>query len=155
MDNIIDLLIILFFVFSAFGSLFKKKPESKRTANSTSKSKDPNRYASKSEKEYSKNPYDIFDFGQKEIPKEENLNVEIFEDELSKRFEHSKKSLEDLELKKNVVVENESVLLIKNAKQNKIIQMLRNKNSLKQAFILSEILGKPKALNRSGKNLYY
>lgn len=152
MDNIIDLLIVLFFIFSAFGSLFKKKTGQNTSQKAKTKKSNPQKYSDK--EKYSENPFDLFNVNDKYQPAESS-NVEVFEDELSKKFEQSKISLEDLSpTKKNI----ETKVQI-SAKQNetvmKIRKLISNKDSLRQAFLFSEIISKPKALNHSGKNIYY
>lgn len=152
MDNIIDLLIVLFFIFSAFGSLFKKKPGQNTTQKAKTKKSNPQKYSDK--KKYSENPFDLFNVNDKYKP-DEIRNVEAFEDELSKNFEQSKKSLEDLSPTKRNIETKIQVPIKQNETVQKIRKLISNKESLRQAFIFSEIISKPKALNHSGKNIYY
>jgi len=153
MDNLIDVLIILFFIFSAFGSIFKKKSEQKKRPSPMTNNRDEG-----VEEPHSSSPFDILDEIRNEYKKKnETANQKTNMDEVLTQFEHSKVSMEDLEINNKIIEQKKEKIIPLPPKnnQNKTRDILFDKASLKQAFILSEILSKPKALNRSGKNLYY
>jgi len=160
MDNLFDYLIILFFILSAFGSLFKKKPQQKSGTAKTQTVKRDKNYSMNPERVY-KDPFDI-DSPKPKVADKENYN---YFDSLSTKEDSFEKSVEfsepvktskekQIPTKKTKERNDENILYAPELKSD-IKRKLKIVNSVREAFLLSEILNKPKALRYSGKNLYY
>lgn len=162
MDDIIRIIVFIFFVWSIIGSLFSNKNKKKDT---------PQRKYRRnySGKEYqslpssSKTPEDILGeiFGNK-LPNSMDYdnkpnNVELENENLEKNeksitqwnIDYDKlSSLEEDEriLKKEIEKDFNSTTITQLSSKNIVKEKIKNKNSLKDAIIISEILNKPKAL---------
>jgi hypothetical protein len=160
MDNLFDYLIILFFIFSAFGSLFKKKPQQKAGTAKTQTLKRDKNYTMNPERVY-KDPFDIDSPKPTETDKE---NYNYF-DSLSTKEDSFEKSVEFSEpvktpeekqtTAKKIKVRSDENILYASELKSDIKRKLKNINSVREAILLSEILNKPKALRYSGKNIHY
>ncbi|GAB4142161.1 MAG: hypothetical protein Fur0015_11410 [Ignavibacteriales bacterium] len=158
MDNLFDYLIILFFIFSAISSLFKKKPESgKSTQNRrVSKAKPPINYRQNTD-------YNPFDLGKGKPVATDGEMIKDYDDnkyiedefEKSKEWQVTSKSESLRKITPNVPSEEKIESLSTIPISSSIRKRLKEKNSIKESIIISEILSKPKALRYSGKNLYY
>lgn len=146
MDNLFDYLVILFFIFSALGSLFKKKPENKN---------EPKRKSTKAKKPMDirqTSDYNPFDFGEEVIIHTDDEMVidydknKYVEDDFLKSQEwklplesHQEKKFEPKLTKEAKTISNPMFI-------SSIRSKLKEKNSLKESIFIYEILSKPKAL---------
>ncbi len=175
MDNIIDYLVIGFFVISFLSSIFKKKKvktKPQKVVNTTSES---NQRKALAQKPKAKNPFDDF---FKSINEEiEKAKAEVSRSEVDEYYEQALQNSDDNEtIEKNTFEQIEGAPLIPEAilskedgtnsiksytesvkfselkreskKAKSIKRQLLQKDSIKDFILLNEILGKPKALQR-------
>lgn len=162
MDDLIRILVFIFFVWSIIGGLKsdkkKKIPQKKLPQNYRGEAK-------KTLPSYNKTPDQILGdlFGIK-IPKGEEYSESYESQDIEKEVDDIKKLDQitktqwDLDYDNFSAFENEQKNVLNHSyeikKTNKIsqskviIEKLKNKSSLKDAVIISEILNKPKALRR-------
>jgi len=160
MDNLFDYLIILFFILSAFGSLFKKKAEQKSNLPKRQSTKRVDNYKLSQDRKYN-DPFAVDSTNQKGVDKENfnySDNLPTLEDRFEKRIEFSE-LVKTSPAYQNAIKKDKDIINYKIVTPIKlktdIKERLHNVNAVKEAFLLSEILNKPKALRYSGKNLYY
>ncbi len=164
MDDLIRILVFIFFVWSIIGGLKsdkkKKLPQNKLPENNSGKVRKPL-------PSYNKPPEEILgDFFGLKIPKSEEYSDSYESKDLEKEVDDLEKlnqvtkSQWDLDYDKITSSENEPLEILNISYENNqveksrlnyskvIINKLKNRSSLKDAIIISEILNKPKSLRR-------
>lgn len=160
MDNLFDYLIILFFIFSAVGSLFKKKPEQKKKYPKTEMPSKSEPISSQQESGY-ENPFDLGKSTNDDTVKEVGTYYDK-SDSIEDKFEKSIEAqipIRISESKKDKKSDTGNTTVTQSFYKSNIYlgirQKLSNTESIKESIIIAEILNKPKALRYSGKNLHY
>lgn len=164
MDNIVDYIVIIFFIVSALGSLLKKKSDKKERQKPADMQKDKalrKREAAMKREEVRRRPIDpfeevmdIFTGGQKKSKSEVD---DYFEDAIQKSEKYLKpvekvadkriatrtKAMEFKPVEKMKKLDNK--LYIINQRAVEIRNKLKNKSDVRELIIINEILNKPKA----------
>ncbi|MCX7876346.1 MAG: hypothetical protein N2321_09300 [Melioribacteraceae bacterium] len=164
MDDIIRIIVFLFFVWSIIGGLTSNKNKKKKTP----AQRIPNNYRGKVNRPLpptSKPPEEILEdlFGFK-IPKSDEQYESYENKDLEKEVEDLESTKQtmtqwNIDYDKLTALEKEQKNLTvdvsdinysqkKVSPTNEIVNKIKNKSSLKDAIIISEILNKPKALRR-------
>lgn len=170
MDNIVDYLVVGFFIISFLSSIFKKK----KPKNSSADIEGPAQKSKLERSRKAKNPFDEF-FNQieKKVIEATETNEVNNQSEVDEYYQAALKNSEEAEVniksrefKEPIPLESlpktENVIAIKsyadsvklnktrheNKKANELKKKLRTTSSIRDYILLNEILGKPKALQR-------
>lgn len=172
MDNIVDYLVVIFFIISFLSSIFKKKKPS--TENTKAKAVQVSKVENIQQRKVN-NPFDeFFNSINMEIEKSKNINTysevdDYYDNAMQNSFEslknesiisNKKEFVEPTTRFKSTKFENDKSSksynsIIKSTKDKReskkakeIKESLKNSSSIKKFIIMNEILGKPKALQR-------
>lgn len=172
MDNIVDYLVVIFFVISFLSSIFKKKKPT--VENTKTKAVQVSKVENIQQRKVN-NPFDeFFNSINLEIEKAKKTNTysevdDYYDNAMQNSFDpqiiessmpYQKEFVEPTTRQKSTKLENENSSksynsIIKSTKDKReskkaleIKESLKNSSSIKKFIIMNEILGKPKALQR-------
>ena len=171
MDNIVDYLVVLFFVISFLSSIFKKKKTNEKNSSENKKQLQNDKRVASTQMKRASNPLDDFfksineEFQQTQTKETRSEVDEYFEKAMQKSaeardiykptefkvpipFESLSKTQDTIAIKSY----KDSVKLNQEKHESKKAKAIRNNlkqnSSIKNFIIMNEILGKPKALQR-------
>lgn len=165
MDNIVDYLVVLFFIISFLTSIFKKKKKTSEAISEDKSLKTQNQNPNIVEKKKAASPFqDFFNSINEEIVK---AKAEVSRSEVDEYYEDAmlksadaREFVEPLPAKKTpkdkagitIKSYHESLRQAKEKHESKKAKEIRNRlkqnTSMRDFIIINEILGKPKALQR-------
>lgn len=170
MDNIVDYLVIIFFVVSAIASMFKKKKKQQPQKQGTQKSQSQTQTLKAKQPQVAKQTYkdpfeEISEMLRQPKPKtEKKSEVDLyFEDAIQKskatkqvsQKEKTSRTIESRQAQQKINTAADDLKELEKSKEsvhkrlNKIQQKLKRKTDIRELIIFNEILGKPKALRRN------